>query len=288
MNKQIININDILRKIDEFPTLPTIYSTLMDLMENPRTTTYELASLLSQDQASASKLLKVANSAIYGFQGRISTISQAILYIGFDEVKNLVTALTILRLFDSLESKHEINPVDLWKHSIGVGIITRLIGKSSGIRNLENYFLAGVLHDLGKLVFLKILPIEYAKVIDFSVDFKLTVREAELKLLGITHTVIGEMLADKWRLPASIRQTIRYHTNGFTGDEFDHLIASVHVANIAANMYGMGYSWESIVPEPNFDLWEKLVLPTNFFTYNVERIVTEYNESEGLLLRLRN
>jgi HD-like signal output (HDOD) protein len=288
MSKQLININDILKKVDEFPTLPTIYSSLMDLMENPRTTTYELAALLSQDQASASKLLKVANSAIYGFQGRISTISQAILYIGFDEVKNLVTALTILRLFDSLESKHEINPVDLWKHSIGVGIITRLIGKSSGIRNLENYFLAGILHDLGKLVFLKILPVEYAKVIEFSVDFKLTVREAELKLLGLTHTVIGELLADKWRLPTSIKQTIRYHTNGFADEEFDHLIASVHVANIAANMYGMGYSWESIVPEPNLELWDKLSLSSNFFTYNIERIMTDYTESEGLLLRLKN
>jgi HD-like signal output (HDOD) protein len=287
MSSRLINSNELINRVREFPTLPTIYSSLMDLMQNPRTTSVELAHLLTQDQASSSKLLKVANSAIYGLQGRINTVSQAILYIGFDEVKNIVTALTIIKLFNTVNSRSEINPVDLWKHSIGVGIITRQIGKSTGIRNLENYFLSGILHDLGKLVFLKMIPAEYSQVMEYSINNKVTIREAENKLLGITHTVIGEMLTEKWRLPNSIKNAIRYHTTGMVDNTFDHLVGTVHIANIVANMYGMGYSWENIVPEPNIEIWNKMNLPEKFFTNNYNYITMEFNESLSLLLNLR-
>jgi len=85
-----IKIEELLRKVDDFPTLPTIYNTMMDLISNPRTTSVELSDLISKDQASAVKILKAVNSPIYGFYGRVTSITQAINLLGFEEIKNLI------------------------------------------------------------------------------------------------------------------------------------------------------------------------------------------------------
>jgi len=161
-----IKIEELLRKVDDFPTLPTIYNTMMDLISNPRTTSVELSDLISKDQASAVKILKAVNSPIYGFYGRVTSITQAINLLGFEEIKNLITALTIMDIFNKSLSDTFVNPVDFWKHSIAVGIISRLIAYNVKAQNIESYFLSGILHDLGKLFFLKVIPNDYSKVLN--------------------------------------------------------------------------------------------------------------------------
>jgi HD-like signal output (HDOD) protein len=285
MIKDGIKIHEIISKVEEFPTLPTIYSTMLDLMANPRSTAKDVADLISKDQSAAAKILKAANSPIYGFYGRINTITQAIIFLGFDEVKNLVTALSIIDLFNKEFSSNKFNPVDFWKHSISVGIITRMIGKTIGVSDLENYFLGGILHDLGKLLFLKILPAEYSKVTEYAVENRLQIREAELKFFGITHTVAGEILAEKWRLPVCIRQAIRYHTTGYVDGDFNQLVSSVHIANITSSAFGLGYNWEHIIPVPNIEVWEKLSLHDSFFSSIINTLYYDYYDSVNILLK---
>ncbi len=281
----MINLDSIIQRVNEFPTLPTIYSNLMDVMSNPRSSAIDVAEVISKDQASASKVLKAANSSLYGFHGRITNISQAILYIGFDEIKNLVTALTIIDLFASIKTKNGINPVNLWKHSIAVGTLARTIGKTVGANEIENYFLAGILHDLGKLLFYKIIPESYSKVLNFAYENALTIREAELKIIGTTHLIAGEILAEKWKLPVPIRNSIRYHHTGLVNGKFDLLLGCVHIANIAAPMFGFGVSGDEVIQEPSITVWDNLELPEKFFSSNSEKFSMEYQESVQLLLK---
>jgi HD-like signal output (HDOD) protein len=285
MANNSIKIQEIISKVEEFPTLPTIYSTMLDLMANPRSTAKDVADLISKDQSAASKILKAANSPIYGFYGRINTITQAIIFLGFDEVKNLVTALSIIDLFNKDFASNKFNLVDFWKHSISVGIISRTIGKTLGVKDLENYFLGGILHDLGKLLFIKIIPAAYAKVIEYALDNRIQIREAELKLLGITHTIAGEILAEKWRLPLIIRQSIRYHNTGFVDTAFNQLVSSVHIANIASSAFGLGYNWEHLIPLPNLEVWKKLSLPESFFSGILNTLYYDYYDSVNILLK---
>jgi HD-like signal output (HDOD) protein len=285
MINQILNIEDLIKKVKDFPTLPTIYNALMDLISNPRTTVNDLSNLISQDQASAAKVLKAVNSPIYGFYGRITSINQAISFLGFEEIKNLITALTIIDIFSKSVSDTLFNPVEFWKHSIAVGIITRLIGHHTNAKNIESYFLSGILHDLGKLFFLKVIPKEYSKVIQYSLENKKYLLDSEMKLLGITHTVIGELIAEKWSLPKSIKNSIRYHNTGIVNGEIDHLVSSVHIANIASSILGLGYRWEHLVPQPNYIVWKELNLSKDFFKMNIKKILNDYDESIKLLLK---
>lgn len=277
--KYIINL------AKDFPTLPTVYTALSEAMSNPRSTAADLSGIIATDKSSASKVLRVANSPIYGFSGQIDTISKAVFYIGFNEIKNLVAASSTIDMFSKAKASLNFSPVDLWKHSVAVGVITRIIGQSLGIRSLENYFLAGILHDLGKLLFYEYADVEYGRALKLVLEKKISIREAEIQALGISHTVAGELLAERWRLPLPIRNAIRYHTTGVVPNgEPDVMLAAVHVANIVARAMELGFPGDDLIPEPNKKAFEILKLPSDFFTKMSDKIYFDYEQSVALIL----
>lgn len=278
------SINEIIKQIEEFPTLPTIYATLSDVMANPRSTASDVASVIAQDQASASKILKTANSSLYGFRGRISSISQAVVYVGFEEVKNLCAAISILDIFNMKSLSEVLNPVDLWKHSIAVGVISRYIAKTTGANNLEDYFVAGIIHDIGKLIFMKAIPESYSKILVHVSESGESLREVEKRVLGITHTLAGKLLAERWRLPKTVQDVISYQYIGIKDGHSQNLVATVHLANVVATMLELGKTGEEEVPPINSKVYKILQLPPHFFTKALPVIIKEYQDSVSLLL----
>lgn len=277
-------INKILKSVEDFPTLPTVYTALSDVMANPNSTSADAANVIIRDQSSSAKILKTANSPLYGFRGKIDSISQAIFYIGFEEVRNLIIALSVIDLFKSAKLSNNINPVEFWKHSIGVGVITKLIGRHLGVKNLEHYFVSGILHDIGKLLFLKFLTKDYENTINMAYEKKIPIKDAESLTLGLTHTIAGELISEKWKLPAPIRNAIKHHHTGIVDDKVRFLPASVHVADITARMLSLGNAGDDFIPEPNFPIWKILNLPEDFFTEIYPQIMMDYNTSIGLFL----
>jgi HD-like signal output (HDOD) protein len=272
-------VKTLIQGVDEFPTLPTIYSALSDVMSNPSSSHADAANVIASDQASAAKILKAANSPIFGFLEKIDTVSQSIFFIGFNEVKNLILALAVLDIFKKTKVFVEFNPVDLWKHSIAVGVISRILGKAYGIKNVENFFISGIIHDIGKLLFIRVLEDKYTEVVLFAKEEKISIRDAETAKLGITHNVAGELIADKWKLPLSIKNAIRFHYNGTVNNEFELLTSCVHLANITARLLNLGDAGDNLIQEPNFSLWECMNLPNNTFTSLNNKILNYYQSS---------
>lgn len=277
-------INNIIKEIEEFPTLPTIYSTLSDVMANPRSTATDVANVIAQDQSSATKVLKTANSSLYGFRGRITSISQAVVYIGFEEVKNLCIALSIMDMFDMKQLSKVLSPVDLWKHSIAVGVISRYIARTLGFSNLEEYFVSGIVHDIGKLLFMKAIPDVYTKVLEYALENNVSLREVEKETIGMTHTLAGKLLAERWRLPKPIQDVISNQYTGIKEGKSDNLVATVHLANVVASMLELGKTGDEVIPAINNKVYEVLKLQPRFFTKALPVIIKEYQDSVGLLL----
>lgn len=274
----------ILHIIEDFPTLPTIYSALSDLMANPHSTQREITELIMTDQAAAAKVLKFANSAIFGFSTRIESISQAVFFLGFEEIKNLVVALKIIDLFRKSKISNHFNPVEFWKHSIAVGVITRAIGNYMGTKDLDNYFLAGILHDIGKLFFIKYMENEYVEVLNYSADNGISIIEAEQRILGVTHCRSGEIIADKWKLPQTVQNAIKYHTTGLITGQAEELPAVVHIANITARVLELGFPGDRLIHQPNLKVWEYLSPPDNMFSNIYSKILYDYNNSLQIFL----
>ncbi len=277
-------IEKIKRSIQNLPTLPTVLSLLNDAMANPMTTTDDVAKIIATDQASAFKVLRVANSPFYGFSGRIDTISQAILHLGFNEVRNIVLALSIINLFSKNKTLLSFKPVNFWHHSIAVGVTTRMIGSHCGSSNLENYFLSGILHDIGKLLFFEYADTEYIKVLTIVDQKGVFIREAEKEVFGIDHADAAKLLAERWRLPFSIKNALAYHHTGVVNTVPDILTSAVHLADIFARMMELGYPGDNLVPQPNKHIWTVLKLPRDFFSKFSAQIISSYEESVNLLL----
>jgi len=279
-----IEISTLIDKVSDFPTLPTIYTSLLEVLSSPRSTVQDVADIILKDQSSTLKILKVVNSVAYGLQSRVDTISQAIFYIGFSEIKNIVLTLSVIDVFSNIKSLAYFNLVDFWKHSIAVGIISKKLAKLTGIKNAENYFLAGIVHDIGKLFLIRTFGEEYNKVVKYGLDNKLIIWDAENKVYGFNHMDVGEMLADKWQLPATINHAIKYHHSQNIGSGTPELTACVHLADVIARIMELGNPGDNFVYPPCEEVWTILDIPPDTFGKMYNGIITEYRQSVGILL----
>jgi len=270
--------------VNNLPTLPTIFTQLSEAMEDEFASNEKISRIISSDQASAFKVLKVANSPLYGLHGKIDTITQALMYLGYNEVKNIVFALSIMKVFSKDKIVKGFRPVDLWAHSIGVGVVNRNIGVLTGERNIENYFLTGIFHDIGKIIFLEFAVKDYQKVIDLVAEKNCRIKDAEKEVFGIDHSDAGQVLAEKWRLPQSIQDIIKHHHHGTKGKDVSKLLASVHLSNIVAHAMGFGFSGDYIIPQPNPEIWKTLNLKKNFLMTYKDKIREDYSQTIKLML----
>jgi len=273
-----------MKDVADFPTLPTIYSALLEKMADPNSTIDMIARIIATDPASTTKILKTVNSSLFSLQGRIDTISEAIFHVGFNEVKNLVMAMAVMEIFSTATPLQSLSFIDLWKHSIGVGVVARLIGKRLGIKNIENYYLAGMLHDLGKLFLIRIYPNEYERVVNIVNERGIKLEDAEKEVFRITHDDAGKLLADKWNLPESISNSIHYHTDGLIDGECDNQVACIHIADIVIHILQFGCSGQNKIPQPNIHVLEYLNLSKDFFTSSRDDIIKSYNQSVNIFI----
>jgi len=277
-----MNLNDlIVEKVKDLPTLPTVYSALCDVIEDSSSTVEDVARVICLDQASVIRILRVANSAFFGFSGRIDSISRAILILGFNEVRNLVLASSVMNLFNKRHSLRGFKPQDFWIHSVGVGLITRLFSQMAGFRRLENFFIAGILHDIGKIFFFEFMEEEYSRVLTLVNEKKCLIREAELEVLGMDHALIGSLVADQWKLPEPIRNALHYHHFGTIGEQADLLVASVHLSDILARVLELGHPGDDLIPQPSEAVWETLKLRPGMVTQMVPKLLKDFREMVG-------
>ena len=272
----------LISKVDSFPTLPTIYTSLLEATSNPRSTVQDVANVLTQDQSSVTKLLKVINSPLYGLSSKITSISQAIMLLGFTEVKNVVLALSVIDIFSSVGKDLAVSMVEMWKHSIAVGVIARLLGVKLKIGDVENYFVAGLIHDIGKLFFITTFKENYIQVVQKVQENNASLSDYENKVFGMNHDDVGLLLANKWDLPDILVNAIKYHHTG--KDANDKLCSCVHLANTMAKCMNLGESFELEINQPNFEIWNTLNFSSGSLTELYDPIVEAFNQSASILI----
>lgn len=275
------NIIDI---IEEFSTLPVIYSSLLDTLSRSHSSVDEVSRIIANDQASTLKILKMVNSAFYGFQGQIDTLSRAILILGFNEIYNLILTSSLLDMFSKKPAIASFRPKDFWKHSIAAGIASKLIGRAAGIVNLENFFIAGVLHDFGKLIFFEFLGDQLAQALALSKKNHQSLSQSELAVMGIDHAEAGALIAEKWRLPESLCLAVRYHHSGIPPKGPDRLVAAVHVGNILARSLNLGFPGDDLIPPFNQQVWDILEITPRTWKKMVPELLTDYEDTIKIFL----
>lgn len=197
----------IARKIKELPPLPLVVAKLVQVTDDDRSNARDVQEVLASDQALASKVLKLVNSSFYGMSGEVSTISRAIVILGFAAIRNLATGLGVVGAMARVGGSRQ---EAFWAHAIGTAAAAQVIAENTGYEDPEEAFIAGLLHDIGHLILASAMPREFAAVMDGG---RWNLLEREQKTLGATHNKVGQKVLRHWKLPEKLGHAVRFHHN---------------------------------------------------------------------------
>jgi len=226
-----------LDRIEDLPTLPAVAMEVNKMLLDYDTTINNLSDTIEKDQAVVSKILKLVNSAFFGLGGKVSSISHAIVVLGFNTIRNAVVSISIIDAFSVKEGLDGFDITDFWKHSLAVGVTSKYLAEKTGIHPADDCFVGGLLHDMGKIVLLQHFKDLFQKVWLAVQDNNLSFYEAEKSQIPIDHAQIGGHLARKWQLPVALVDAIQYHHAVRPNADDQHLLMIIHAADIIVNAY---------------------------------------------------
>lgn len=220
-------------------SLPDIYFRVTEVMDDPDHDAARLGEIISHDPALTAKILRVVNSAYYGMPAKIERVSRAVSIIGERELHSLLLASAAVETLNRIPNQL-VNIADFWRHSVFTGIIARLLGRQCHVLHNERLFVAGLLHDIGKLVIYHHAPELAEKVLLQAAETNGFLFEAEQNILGFTHAEVGGALAQAWNLPPMLVEAVRCHHQPDQAEAHPLEAALVHIANSVVNALAPG------------------------------------------------
>ena len=268
----------------ELPSLPDIFGRLMGLMNDPRSASKDFEEVILKDTALTAKLLGLVNSAFFGYayRSRIDSVSLAVTILGVDGLFSLVLGMSVVRMFRDIPTRL-VDMAAFWKHAIACGITARLIAIHKQYREIERFFVGGLLHDIGRLLILQHLPCHAVRTLESAVEERETLHGVENRLLGFDHGWIGGVLMKKWQLPESLIDMVKFHHAPMGAAEPSEA-AIVHVSEVVACAIAMGSSGELYVPSLNEAAWEALEMEPSALATIMEEAEGQVDQTVDIFL----
>lgn len=200
-----------LQDFSQVPPLPESVSRVLIAMRDPRVSAKDITEMIAHDVSMTSKLLKVVNSAYYGYRGKITSVTHAVVILGFNAVKNLVLGLSMYPLLKKLKSIPEFDVKSFWVHCVGVACASKVIALEMGRKDGEEFFTYGLMHDIGKLAMLTLAPEFFLSLVREAVQKGISFYQVELEKESYSHASIGYDLFVYWKMPEELIEVVGYH-----------------------------------------------------------------------------
>jgi putative nucleotidyltransferase with HDIG domain len=237
-------INKILELVDqsEISSIQSVVSGVINVINDPRSSAKDLKDIIEIDPPLTAKVLKVANSAYYYHPRKISEIQYAIIWIGFDVLKEIALSQKVWEVFDQNESIGGYSRNLLWKHSVAVALLGKMICRREFGERGDNAYAAGLLHDIGIIVEHQFLEDDFRDILDKAELERKNLSRAEQEVLGYTHTDIGEVLTEHWSFPDELVVAIGNHHNPDKApQDFSKFASTLYIADYLCQERGIGY-----------------------------------------------
>ena len=236
---------------------PLIYEKLMQVINDHRSGAADVARVIVEDQGLTARVLMVVNSAFYGLPVRVDTVTTAVRVVGTSQIRDLAIATSVMEMFDDLPADL-LDPVAFWQHCLGCGVIARVLAGHRRENNVERFFIAGVLHDIGKLVILMSKPEKARAALEDAKETGRSLVECEREHVGCTHAQVGAALLDKWNFPSALREAVAYHHQPTRARAFPMEAAAVHLGDLVSNALQWGHSGQPRAPLLDEAAWDTL------------------------------
>jgi len=231
----------------QMPTLPTLFIELQKTLENPFCSNRTISDLIKKDQGMVSKIMQLSNSALYGKRQEIKRIDNAITYLGNETLRNMVLQVCLVRMFPINTSLlPDFSAQIFWKHSLATAYFAEQLAMMLRLPKSEDYYLGGLLHDLGKVLLFQFHPELFEEIVLTTIKENISGVEAENKIAGVDHANIGAFLAESWKFDNTILKVIANH-HLLLPSKMNLATAIVSLANDFANICGLGLPWDNTI-----------------------------------------
>jgi HD-like signal output (HDOD) protein len=279
----ITSPRDLLNGYLEISSLPLVYEKLNDAVNNPRASMSDIARVISEDAGLTARLLRIVNSAFYGFPSRVDSISRAVTILGTHELRALALATSVTTMFKGI-------PVDLvsmdsfWRHSIACGVTARILATYRRVQNAERFFIAGVLHDIGRLVMYMKIPDQSRQAIVRSQEMQEPLFVSEREVIGFGHASVGSLLLEAWSFPAGLEEAVGFHHNPNAASRYPLEAAIIHLADIIVHAMELGSSGEQSVPPLDPEAWDRVGLPVSVLSPTVVQLENQFEDVVNMMV----
>ena len=275
-------LEDVLANLTDMPALPTVVAKLTRLIADPKTTASDINDALSADPGLVTKILKLVNSAYYGFARRITTITNAVVILGYNQVRNLALSAFIFDKFANVGPGARFDINGFWRHSIGSAFLAASIAKHIDPRLEEDAFICGLLHDLGKFIMAQNASAHIAKVIDRVTKKDILFHTAEQECLDYDHAILGAVVMERWNLPETLVDVVRNHHMPMEAPEKSRTLSCVtNLADIVSRALLMGSGGDDKIPVLTKEVWAEAKLDWTGMESIVRKVADEYSKSDA-------
>jgi putative nucleotidyltransferase with HDIG domain len=276
--------NDILAKVRTVPSIPSVVVKLRQYLSDPDISFAELAKVIEYDPGLTANLLQLANSAYFGWSGKIKTVKEAITRLGTNRIFQMVLCMSVAPLVRKPVKGYDLESDGLWKHSIAVAICAEQLGKILKISNFEEAFTAGLLHDMGKVLLGTFVDVDVEPIKDLVKNEGMSFNEAERRVLGIDHAEAAAELLQYWKLPENMVAAARWHHNPELADEkHREIVDLVHVADILCIRMGWGIGTDGPLYCVNEEAEERLGVNDQVEDEVTDRVGAAIDELKDIL-----
>jgi len=265
----------LVRNADKIASPPRVFQRVNEVVNDPDSTTEDIARAIGEDAGITLRLLRVVNSAFFGYNQKIESLDQAVLALGTSQVRDLVLTTTVAEKFEGL-------PVELismerfWQHSLACGVMARSLAQTRREVNLEPYFLGGMLHDVGRVVMFSKMPEKCRDIVARCVKSNEIMHGVEREVFGYDHAEVGGLLLNHWGLPPQLEEAVASHHLPQSAVRNPMLAAVVHIADVVVNALKLGNSGIHIVPRLAAAAWSRYGMAATILPGAVEQMEIQY------------
>ncbi|PKL02960.1 MAG: metal-dependent phosphohydrolase [Synergistetes bacterium HGW-Synergistetes-2] len=258
-----VTASDLVSRELQLASLPDVYYRIMEVINSTRSSASHIAEAVGKDTSLLSRLLRLVNSAFYGFPSKIETVTRAVAIIGTRELSTLALGVAAVQYFNDIPSEY-VDMKSFWRHSVACGVYARLMASEKVGVSEERLFVSGLLHDLGKLVLFRQVPLSARNAIELALAKKIPLCEAEREILGFDHAYLGALLLREWKIPSPLENAVRFHHSPLSSSSplDPALLASADALAMATGFSGSG---SVVMPQISPEIWVETGLSAAVF-----------------------
>lgn len=278
-------IEEIVRQIDKMPSLSPTVGRIVQIANDPSSSPKDLATVITMDPVLTARVLKLVNSAYFGLSNQVTNILRAIILLGLTTIKNLALSTAVLSRFDPSKSGSGLDMNAFWRHSLAVAVTAKILARERGVdeREREEFFIAGLLHDIGKVVLDEHFPAELGQILRLRDASGCPLAVAEQRIIGVEHSEIGKWLGERWLLAPSLQECIHWHHRPALAAHSRETVATIHLANAMAHAMDLGDSGETFLAAPEKEAMQTLALSPDTLLKLEPVILSELDQAAAFL-----